>query len=263
MNNNPDAARFAGKSILITGAASGIGQRLAERFTACGARVAIVDIDGEGARRIADSLPGAIALTADLSQPEATRQVVHDVVDALGGIDVLVNNAATCADSPFEELSDLEWERDLAVDLSAPFRLTQECVPALSQRGGVVLNIVSVNALQYYGNESYSAAKAALISLTRSLAVRLGPRGIRVTAIAPGTIVTPIWDERLALDPGVLDKAQRWYPLGRLGTPDDVANASLFLCSADASWITGTTLVVDGGLTAGNAVMAQEIVPAQ
>ena len=117
-----------------------------------------------------------------------------------------------------------------------------------------------MNALAYYGNEAYSGAKAGLLSLTRSLAVRYGPSGVRVNAIAPGTLRTPAWEKRREEDPNVFERVARWYPLGRIGEPEDVAGAALFLASNEAAWITGAVLPVDGGLTAGNMEMMQDII---
>jgi NAD(P)-dependent dehydrogenase (short-subunit alcohol dehydrogenase family) len=128
---------------------------------------------------------------------------------------------------------------------------------------GVILNISSVNALGYYGNEAYSAAKAGLLSLTRSLAVRYGPSGIRVNAIAPGSLRTPAWEQRKENDPAVFERIAKWYPLGRVGEPEDVAGAALFLASDEAVWITGAVLPVDGGLTAGNMQMMEEMIEGQ
>lgn len=125
---------------------------------------------------------------------------------------------------------------------------------------GVILNISSVNALGYYGNEAYSAAKAGILSLTRSLAVRYGPHGVRVNAIAPGTLRTPAWEKRREEDPEVFERVARWYPLGRIGEPEDVAGAALFLASDEAAWISGAVLPVDGGLNAGNMQMMREII---
>jgi meso-butanediol dehydrogenase / (S,S)-butanediol dehydrogenase / diacetyl reductase len=117
-----------------------------------------------------------------------------------------------------------------------------------------------VNALAYYGNEAYSAAKAGILNLTRSLAVRYGPSGVRVNAIAPGTLRTPAWEKRKEETPDVFDRVAKWYPLGRIGEPEDVAGAALFLASDEAAWISGAVLPVDGGLTAGNMQMMQEII---
>jgi meso-butanediol dehydrogenase / (S,S)-butanediol dehydrogenase / diacetyl reductase len=129
----------------------------------------------------------------------------------------------------------------------------------IKHRAGVILNIASVNGLGYFGNEAYSAAKAGMINLTGSLAVRYGRYGIRANAIAPGSIRTPAWQQRIEQDSEVFERLRKWYPLGRIGEPEDVANAALFLASDAASWITGTVLRVDGGLMAGNPVMAGEL----
>jgi NAD(P)-dependent dehydrogenase (short-subunit alcohol dehydrogenase family) len=116
----------------------------------------------------------------------------------------------------------------------------------------VILNIGSVNGLMAVGESAYSAAKAGMVNLTANMAIHFGDKGVRVNCIAPGTIRTPIWGERLEKEPKVFDRIATWYPLGRVGEPEDIAQAALFLCSADAAWITGVTLPVDGGLTAGS-----------
>jgi NAD(P)-dependent dehydrogenase (short-subunit alcohol dehydrogenase family) len=178
----------------------------------------------------------------------------------LGRVDVLVNNAAVADDTPLHELSEEQWDRDVAVALKGSFLCARAVLPdMIGRRDGVILNVGSVNAFQYLGDDPYSAAKAGLVSLTRSLAVRYGPYGIRANMIAPGTIRTPAWDARLARNPDVLDRLVRWYPLGRIGSVEDVASAAAFLASSDASWITGTVLTVDGGLLAGNAPMVKDI----
>jgi NAD(P)-dependent dehydrogenase (short-subunit alcohol dehydrogenase family) len=123
----------------------------------------------------------------------------------------------------------------------------------------VIVNVASVNAVGFYGNEAYSAAKAGLLSLTRSLAVGYGKHGIRCNAVVPGTIATPIWQQRVDRDPAILERLKRWYPLGRVGTPQDVGAAIAFLAGDDASWITGVALPVDGGLLAGNGPMTDDI----
>lgn len=251
--------KLEGKNVVITGAGSGIGLEMARLFDSEGAQVAIIDADARAVAALADTLPSALALTCDVRDRDAMSAALEQV-RARGPIDIVVNNAATCSDEPLDTISVDEWSRDIEVDLTAAFSLIQLALPDLRRQRGVVLNITSVNGLAYFGNEAYSAAKAGLISLTRSVAARYGREGIRANAIAPGTIVTPIWQDRLEKDPTVLDGATEWYPLGRLGTPHDVARAALFLCSDDAAWITGTTLVVDGGLTAGYPLMADRIV---
>ena len=152
------------------------------------------------------------------------------------------------------------WERDVSVVLKSVFLCSQAVLPSMiERRGGVIVNITSVNGLSALGNEAYSAAKAGVINLTQGIAVRYGHHGIRCNAIAPGTIRTPIWQERIDRDPVVFERLVKWYPLGRVGEPEDIANAAMFLASDDAGWITGTVLTVDGGLLAGNYRMTREL----
>src|SRR5215211_7585898 len=166
--------------------------------------------------------------------------------------DIARGRAVTVAEEIFDAGGDT---------LKGPFLCSQAVLPDMVENGsGVILNISSVNALGYYGNEAYSAAKAGILSLTRSLAVRYGPSGIRINAIAPGTLRTPAWEERRRANPEVFERLTKWYPLGRVGEPEDVAGAALFLASDDAAWITGAVLPVDGGLTAGNMQMMEEMI---
>jgi meso-butanediol dehydrogenase/(S,S)-butanediol dehydrogenase/diacetyl reductase len=152
------------------------------------------------------------------------------------------------------------WERDLRGVVTSAFLCTKRVLRPMIDRGrGVVVNIASVNGLAYIGNEAYSAGKAAMLNLTQSVAVRYGHYGVRCVAIAPGSIATPAWQERVEREPDVLERLVKWYPLRRVGTPDDVANAALFLASDEASWITGTVLRVDGGLLAGNEIFTNEL----
>ncbi|MGV9898125.1 SDR family NAD(P)-dependent oxidoreductase [Streptomyces tendae] len=172
-------------------------------------------------------------------------------VETFGGLDVLVNNAFACTpDAPlFEDEPDEVWARDLDVTLTGAYRCCRAALPHLAASGrGAIVSIGSVNGVQDFGNHAYSAAKAGLGSLTRTLAGHAAPRGVRVNLVTPGTVRTTAWegrDEELAAVRGL-------YPLGRVGEPEDVAAAVAFLASRDASWITGTTLAVDGGLTAVN-----------
>jgi len=254
-------ARFTDAVVLITGAASGIGAVSAARFAAEGARVVVADIDGEAAGRVADGIPAARAVTVDVTDRARVRAVVAEIEEVEGRVDVLINNAMTCSETPLLELTQAELERDIAVGLTAAFHTVQAVLPGMiARQGGVILNMTSVNGIGYYGNEAYSAAKAGLFSLTRSIAVRYGGHGIRCNGVAAGTIATPAWAHRVQARPNILTTVTKWYPLGRIGTPDDIAGALLFLASGQAAWITGTTLTVDGGLTAGNRLMTDEIV---
>ncbi len=251
---------YADRTVIVTGGGSGIGEATVARFAALGARVVVADIDGPAAERVAASVPRALAVQADISDPTQVAAMVQATIAEFGTVDVLVNNAMTCSNTPFLEATADEWQRDLAVNLLGPMLCSQAVLPTMIDNGGgVILNIASVNGLAYFGNESYSAAKAGLVSLTKSIASQFGADGVRCVAVAPGTIATGHWDERLRVDPDLMTRASRWYPMGRVGAMDDVVNALVFLASGAASWITGVTLPVDGGLLAGNLAMATEL----
>ncbi len=251
------------RSVIVTGAASGIGRRAAQRFHAAGASVVLADINLTGAQAVADDLPGAIAVGVDIGDLDSVKAMVAATTDAFGRIDVLVNNAMVCGrsrllDAPVEEL-----RTDFEVNLLGPFLTCQQVLPVMIAAGrGVILNVSSVNGLTHLGNEAYSAAKAGVLALTRAIALDHGHQGIRCNAVAPGTVRTEVWDHRLKADPHALDTAASFYPTGRVGEPDDIADALLFLAGDQASWITGVTLPVEGGLLAGNLAMARGITAA-
>jgi meso-butanediol dehydrogenase / (S,S)-butanediol dehydrogenase / diacetyl reductase len=187
--------------------------------------------------------------------------VAGDVERALAGrVDVLVNNALSATSDNLVTVGEEAWRRDLDGTLTSAFLCTRTVLPGMIERGsGVIVNVASVNGLGYYGNEAYSAAKAGLINLTQSVAARYGRHGIRANSVAPGTIRTAVWDDRLAREPDLLTRLARWYPLGRIGTPDEVGACVLFLASDEASFVTGINLIVDGGLTSGQVRMADEL----
>ncbi len=257
--------RFQGRVAIITGGGSGLGRVLAHRFAREGAAVVVADVAGERAATVADEISGvggkSLAQATDVTDAAAVEAMVGAAREAFGAVDILVNNAAKATDVDFLDVSEEAWDEDVAITLKGAFLCSQAVLADMARKGsGVILNISSVNALGYYGNEAYSAAKAGILSLTRSLAVRYGPSGVRVNAIAPGTLRTPAWDKRREEDPDVFERVARWYPLGRIGEPEDVAGAALFLASDEAAWISGAVLPVDGGLTAGNMQMMQEII---
>jgi meso-butanediol dehydrogenase / (S,S)-butanediol dehydrogenase / diacetyl reductase len=248
---------LAGSTVLITGAGRGIGAETARRFGEAGARLVLLERDAERADALAAALPGARVRTADVGDAAALDTAIADVVD---DIDVLVNNAYAISAEGFLDTTDAHIDSDLAITLAAPMHLTRRVLPGMVRRGsGTVLNVASVNGLGWYGNAAYSAAKAGLVSFTRSIAAEFGPHGIRANAVAPGTIATGAWDAQVAADPEVFERAARWYPLGRVGTPEDVARALVWLASPEAEWITGVVLPVDGGLTAGQHLMARDL----
>lgn len=251
---------MAGRVLVVTGGGSGIGAVLAEQAAGQGYLVVVADIDGAAAAAVAAGIPGSVPVTVDVTSRDQVNSAVQRIERQLGPVRVLVNNAGVASDVPFDALPERLWHRDIAVSLDGAFFTISAVLPGMiAAGGGAIVNVASVNGLTYVGNEAYSAAKAGLLSLTTSIAVRYGPQGIRCNAVAPGTIATPIWEERRIRDPQVMDRAAKWYPLGRIGRPADVAAAVLFLASDAASWITGVTLPVDGGLLAGRLQMADEI----
>jgi meso-butanediol dehydrogenase/(S,S)-butanediol dehydrogenase/diacetyl reductase len=249
-------SRLQGKSALVTGGGSGIGRAICIRFASEGASVVVADLLGERAEEVAVAIGGR-AVQADVTSAADVARMVQTA----GGVDVLVNNAGGGMANGVLETDEEEWDQDLALNLKSAFLCSKAVLPAMIERGGgVIVNIASVNGMAYFANEPYSAAKAGLINFTRSMAARYGPQGIRAVAIAPGTIRTPLWQERVDKKPEIFERLMRWYPLQRVGEPEDVAAAAAFLASDDASWITGEVLRVDGGLLAGNAQMARELV---
>ncbi|MET7615906.1 SDR family NAD(P)-dependent oxidoreductase [Streptomyces sp. NPDC005408] len=243
--------RFEGYGVLITGAGRGIGEATARRLAAEGARVLVTDVDAERAAKTAGEIAGAESTGCDVGDRTAVEAAVAYAVERFGTLDVLVNNAFSCSpDTPLlEDQPDDTWQRDLDITLTGAFRCARAALPQLAASGrGAIVNIGSVNAEQDFGNHAYSAAKAGLTSLTRTLAGDAAARGVRVNQVNPGTIRTPSWSGR----EGQLDRLSKVYPLGRVGEPEDIAAAVAFLASRDAAWITGTTLRVDGGLLAVN-----------
>ncbi|WP_030348406.1 SDR family NAD(P)-dependent oxidoreductase [Streptomyces sp. NRRL S-1022] len=248
-----DPTRFAGHGVLVTGGARGIGAAVARRLAQEGGRVLVADRDLPEAERTAAALRGqgltAEAVACDVADRTAVEAAVARAVTAFGSLDVLVNSAAHCSpDVPrYEDDPDEAWARDLDVTLTGAHRCCRAALPHLAASGrGAIVSIGSVNGLQDFGNHAYSAAKAGLGSLTRTLAGHAAARGVRVNLVVPGTVRTSAWEGR----DDDLDAVRALYPLGRVGEPEDIAAAVAFLASRDAAWITGTSLVVDGGLTA-------------
>lgn len=254
---------LAGKVALVTGGVRGIGRAVAERLAEAGASVMIADLDGDGAQRAAEQLRGqgyaVAAERADIGNAVQARTSVQKTVDTFGRLDILVNNAGIFPFAAALHTPEEMWERTLAVNLSGAFACAQAAARSMiaSGYGGRIVNIASVSALRPSGNLAhYDASKAGLVMLTKSLAREFGQYGITVNAVAPGEIDTPgsrAASTELAQEGGVSvdemtspDFLAR-IPLGRLGTPDDVALAVLFLASGAAAYITGACLVVDGG----------------
>jgi NAD(P)-dependent dehydrogenase (short-subunit alcohol dehydrogenase family) len=256
--------RFEDRVVVITGGGSGIGRVMAERFSAEGARVVVADIVGDRAAEAAAAIEAAggraLALRADVTAAADVDRMVNAAEEGFGAVDVLVNNAYSCEGDNVALMDDETWERDLRGVVTSAFLCSKRVLRSMIDRQtGVIVNIASVNGLAYVGNEGYSAGKAAMINLTQSIAVRYGHYGVRCVAIAPGSIATTAWHERVEREPDIFERLVKWYPLRRVGTPEDVASAALFLASDEASWITGTVLRVDGGLLAGNEIFTNEL----
>lgn len=245
------------KVALITGAASGIGAGIAELFVESGYAVAAVDIDSERADATARSLKchgPIIAVSADITDEEQVKAAVHAAVREFGAVSVLVNNAGIEVSAAVTDLAVGEWDRQIAVNLRGAFLMSRYSIPEMRARGGSIINISSVHAfVSWAGSAAYDATKAGLLGITRAMAIDHGPEGIRVNAICPGYINTPLMEKWLDSVPdrdATMRQVLEVHPVGRIGTPRDVAHAALFLASDAASFITGTCLVVDGGMTA-------------
>ncbi len=256
--------RLADKVALVTGSGSGIGQAIAERFAREGAKVIVNDLyrerAEETARRIAAAGGEALAIQADVAQSAAVQAMVEQGLATFGRIDILVNNAGASRGDDILTFDEATWDWNLAVVLKSVYLCSRAVLPQMiERRRGAIVNISSVNGIVGLGEEAYSAAKAGMNVLTKNMAVKYGRFGIRVNAICPGTVRTPIWGPRLEKDPQIFEKLAKWYPLGRVGEPEDIANAALFLASDEAAWITGALLVVDGGLLAGSYRMTLEL----
>jgi NAD(P)-dependent dehydrogenase (short-subunit alcohol dehydrogenase family) len=237
-----------GKQVLITGAGGGIGQALIETFNAAGAVVSGAD----QSKDLLSGLPLANGLVFDINDKGRTARAISEFIAAHGAPDVLVNNARFTRGEILDQLDGDVWEKEIATNLNGAFHVTAPVAGAMEAKGGSIVFISSVNGLSHFGNPAYSAAKAGMIAYMKALAVEKGRYGIRSNAVCPGSVRTPAWDHRLEKQPELLAKVLPHYPLRRLVTPGEVAQAAFFLSSASASGITGATLTVDAGLTAGN-----------
>ncbi len=251
-------ARYDGRVVLITGGARGIGFGCAQRFASEGAAIAIVDLD-EAAAADAAARSGAeraIGIGADVSDAESAEAAVQRVVDELGGIHVLVNNAGITRDNLLFKMSTEDWDLVMNVHLRGAFCMTKAAQKHfVEQKYGKVLNLSSVSALGNRGQANYSAAKMGIQGFTRTLGIELGPFGINANAIAPGFIATEMTDAtaaRLKMDVEEFRQLNAdANPVKRVGFPEDIAAAAAFLCSDEASYVTGQTLYVDGGAKLG------------
>jgi 3-oxoacyl-[acyl-carrier protein] reductase len=244
--------RLGGRTALVTGAAQGFGLGIAQRFAREGARVAVLDIDVEAARSAAAGIgKGAIALSCDVSRAADVDRAVAEAVAAFGKLDILVNNAGIShRNRPMLEVDEAEFDRVFAVNVKSIYLLARAVVPHFRERGGgVILNIGSTAGIRPRpGLAWYNASKGAVNLLSKSMAVELAPDRIRVNALAPVAGETPLLATFMGEDTPERRAAFRaTIPWGRLSTPQDIANAALFLCSDEAEMVTGAVLEVDGG----------------
>jgi NAD(P)-dependent dehydrogenase (short-subunit alcohol dehydrogenase family) len=254
---------FAGKVVVVTGAAGGIGQALCRHLAEAGAAIGALDrspnvlkfaavLQSEGA--------AAEARVVDIADAGAVSAAIAAIREKLGPVDVLINNAGFSGNPTLAQTDPAGWRSDVEGNLNGAYHCVHAIIGEMvERRAGAIVCVGSVNALGALGDPAYSAAKAGMISLTRALALEYGRYGIRANIVLPGTVRTPIWQERAERDPQVLKTLERWYPLGRIVEPVEVARVIAFLASDAASAITGAALPVDCGLSAGNLVMAREL----
>lgn len=248
--------RMGGETAIVTGAGRGIGAATARLLAREGAMVAVVDRNGDTARSVAgevvDGGGRAVAIVADISDENAVAATAEEAAEQLGPASVLVNNAGIAVfDNPIDLTLD-EWRRCMSVDLEGAWLCARAVLPAMRERRhGAIVNIASVHSFQVLrGAFPYGVAKHGVVGLTRALAIEYGADGIRSNAVCPGYVETPILDETLVGHPdpeGFKRRAAELHPVKRMGTPDDIAHAVLFLASREAGFINGASLMVDGG----------------
>ena len=251
--------RFDGRVAVVTGAARGIGFGVATRFAEEGASVAVLDLDESAAAEAAGRLPGEarhVGIGANVASSSDVDAAVARVVEELGGLHVLMNNAGITRDNLLFKMTEDDWDLVMNVHLKGAFLMSKAAqAHFVAQKYGKIVNVSSTSALGNRGQANYSAAKMGIQGFTRTLAIELGPFGVNVNAIAPGFIATEMTDAtaaRLKLDVEEFRRlSAEQNPVKRVGHPEDIAAAAAFLASDEASYITGQTLYVDGGVTLG------------
>jgi NAD(P)-dependent dehydrogenase (short-subunit alcohol dehydrogenase family) len=254
--------RLKDKRAVVTGGAQGIGRETAAHFAREGARVVIADIDPAAGTAAAEAIRGAGGqakfVAADVTDEQAVAALVTQAQTILGGVDVWLSNAGDSLTEDLLEIGPDAWSADITLNLTSHYLGTRAVLPLMIQGGGgSLIYVSSVNALWAIGEFGYSAAKAGLISFAKNVAVTYGPQGIRANVICPGTIETErgaaYWDKKV----GSRERLLKWYPLQRLGKPEDVASLAVYLASDESSFMTGSSIVLDGGLTAGSRLFGK------
>jgi NAD(P)-dependent dehydrogenase (short-subunit alcohol dehydrogenase family) len=246
-----------GKTAIVTGGGSGIGEAIARLFAARGANVVVADVNEAAARRVADGLDGGrgFAVRCDVSDEAHVLRLAADAVSRFGGIDVLVNNASVILPKRIEDIEASEWSRTMDVNAKSVFLLSKACLPELRKRRGSIVNLVSLNGLVGQRNNAvYAASKGAVVAFTKALALDCAPDGVRVNCVCPAGVLTPLLESWIELQPDP-EAARRsldeMHPLGRCATPEETAQAVYYLASSEAGFVTGVALPVDGGASLG------------
>jgi len=252
--------RLADRTAIVTGAAQGIGFAIAERFADEGAAVVVADVQVEAAREAAadlasaDACPDALAVECDVTVREDTRRLAERTVEAFGGVDVLVNNAGVATRGDFLDLEPGDWDRVVDVNLTGVYNCSAAVVPEMlgegsedGGSGGAVVNVSSMagRSISYHAAANYTASKWGVIGLTKHMAWDLGEHGVRVTAVCPGSTLTPLTEQ--STGPEERAATSRKIPLDRWAAPGDIADGALYLASGEADYVTGTVLEIDGG----------------